>query len=80
MLTRIGRTAHGKPWDEAADAELRSRVEAGELLPAIAKAMGRTQEAVRSRANIMHVPVRSSLGRGRRALTQLPLVDETLEQ
>lgn len=78
MLTRVGRAAHGKAWDEAADEELRRRCEAGELLPTIARAMGRTQEAVRSRANIMKVPVRSSPGRGRRAMTHLPLVDEGL--
>jgi hypothetical protein len=76
MLTRIGRPAHGQKWDDAADAELKARVAAGEMLPDIARAMGRTQEAVRSRANIMHVPVRSSLGRGRRAMPALPLGDE----
>jgi hypothetical protein len=55
---------HGARWDETADAELRKRFAAGELLPAVARAMNRSQEAVRTRANVLGVPVRSSTRRG----------------
>ena len=58
------RTRHGARWDEAADAELRQRFGEGQLLPEVARAMNRSQEAVRTRANVLHVPVRSTL-RGR---------------
>lgn len=51
---------NGRRWDDEADAELTQRVAAGEFLPGMAKAMGRTQEALRSRANILGLPVRSS--------------------
>lgn len=55
---------HGARWDDAADAELRKRFAAGELLPDVARAMNRSQEAVRTRANVLGVPVRSSARRG----------------
>ncbi len=55
---------HGARWDDAADAELRKRFTAGELLPDVARAMNRSQEAVRTRANVLGVPVRSSVRRG----------------
>lgn len=54
------RARHGARWDEEADAELRMRFGQGELLPAVARAMSRSQEAVRTRANVLGVPVRSS--------------------
>jgi hypothetical protein len=54
------RTRHGARWDEAADEELRRRFANGELLPDVARAMNRSQEAVRTRANVLHVPVRST--------------------
>lgn len=54
------RERHGARWDEAADAELRARFAAGELLPDVARAMNRSQEAVRTRANVLHIPVRST--------------------
>lgn len=60
-LRKPGR--HGARWDEAADAELRARFAAGELLPDVARAMNRSQEAVRTRANVLHIPVRSSIRR-----------------
>lgn len=69
MMATNGRVSHGRPWDEEADATLRRLVQDGALLPEIARTLGRTQEAVRSRANIMKLPVRSSLGRGRRVLS-----------
>lgn len=51
---------HGARWDEVADEELRRRFAAGELLPQVARAMNRSQEAVRTRANVLHIPVRST--------------------
>jgi hypothetical protein len=54
---------HGARWDEAADEELRRRFGQGELLPDVARAMNRSQEAVRTRANVLHIPVRSTLRR-----------------
>jgi hypothetical protein len=54
------RARHGSRWDEEADAELRQRFAAGQLLPEVARAMSRSQEAVRTRANVLGVPVRSS--------------------
>lgn len=59
------RARHGTRWDEAADAELRQRFAEGQLLPEVARAMNRSQEAVRTRANVLHVPVRSSPSRRR---------------
>jgi hypothetical protein len=54
------RTRHGARWDEAADEELRRRFAEGQLLPEVARAMNRSQEAVRTRANVLHIPVRST--------------------
>lgn len=54
------RERHGARWDEAADAELRRRFGEGQLLPEVARAMNRSQEAVRTRANVLHIPVRST--------------------
>lgn len=67
-MSMNGRQSHGRPWDEDADDELRRLIAGGAMLPEISRAMGRTQEAVRSRANILKLPVRSSPGRGRRVL------------
>ena len=64
MVRMFKRAQHGARWDEAADAELRQRFEAGQLLPQVAKAMNRSQEAVRTRANVLHIPVRSTPRRG----------------
>ncbi|HEV2568427.1 hypothetical protein [Sphingomonas sp.] len=54
------RARHGARWDEAADEELRRRFAEGQLLPEVARAMNRSQEAVRTRANVLHIPVRST--------------------
>lgn len=54
------RARHGAKWDEAADDELRRRFSEGQLLPEVARAMNRSQEAVRTRANVLHIPVRST--------------------
>lgn len=60
MVTMMKRGRHGARWDETADDELRRRFGAGELLPDVARAMNRSQEAVRTRANVLQVPVRST--------------------
>jgi phage terminase Nu1 subunit (DNA packaging protein) len=52
------RERHRATWDAATEDELRQRVEAGEFLPAIARSMGRSQEAIRTRANLLGIPVR----------------------
>jgi hypothetical protein len=52
------RERHRVRWDESSETELRKRIEAGEFAPAIARAMGRSQEAVRTRANILGIPIR----------------------
>jgi hypothetical protein len=52
------RACHRAAWDAAAEAELRQRVEAGEFIPGIARAMGRSQEAIRTRANLLGISVR----------------------
>jgi hypothetical protein len=52
------RACHRAAWDAAAENELRQRVEAGEFLPGIARSMGRSQEAIRTRANLLGIPVR----------------------
>lgn len=60
MIGLKKRDRHGARWDDGADAELRRRFVAGELLPDVARAMNRSQEAVRTRANVLGVPVRST--------------------
>lgn len=50
-----------RPWDAAADLELRRRAAANEPVGAIAKAMDRTVDAVRGRANRLRIVVKSSL-------------------
>lgn len=64
MIFMQKRTRHGARWDDAADEELRRRFADGELLPQVARAMNRSQEAVRTRANVLHIPVRSTPRRG----------------
>jgi hypothetical protein len=68
MAIRLMRARHNQPWTVEADSELQDRIARGDLLPEIARAMERSQEAVRSRANILKLPVKSSLGRGRRVI------------
>lgn len=58
MMQKRGQ--HGAKWDEVADEELRRRFGEGQLLPEVARAMNRSQEAVRTRANVLHIPVRST--------------------
>jgi hypothetical protein len=52
------RARHRAAWDAATENELRQRVEAGEFTPSIARAMGRSQEAIRTRANLLGISVR----------------------
>jgi hypothetical protein len=52
------RARHRAAWDATAENELRQRVAAGEFIPGIARAMGRSQEAIRTRANLLGIPVR----------------------
>jgi hypothetical protein len=60
-VAMFGRRArHNQPWTEEADAELARRIGEGALLPEIARAMERSQEAIRSRANVLKLPVRST--------------------
>ena len=61
---------HRRRWEEADDADLARRIGDGEFLGDIARAMGRTQEACRSRANILKLAVRSAPMRSRMALAQ----------
>ncbi|NNM76677.1 hypothetical protein HJG53_07165 [Sphingomonas sp. ID1715] len=56
----------GAPWTEADDAELRRRCEAGEFLEDIAKALGRSSEGVRTRANLLGIPCKSGRSAGAR--------------
>jgi hypothetical protein len=63
MVLLIKRNRHGTRWDEESDEELRKRFADGQLLPDVARAMNRSQEAVRTRANVLRVPVRSSTRR-----------------
>jgi len=49
-----------KRWTAEGDAELRRRCEAGEYLIDIARAMGRTQEGLRTRCNTLGIPCRSA--------------------
>ncbi|HEX8447848.1 MAG TPA: hypothetical protein VF649_14700 [Sphingomonas sp.] len=46
-------------WTDAEDLELRQRIEAGELLPAIARALDRTQMACSTRAESLGLRTRS---------------------
>lgn len=46
-------------WTDAEDLELRTRIESGELLPAIARALDRTQMACSTRAESLGLRTRS---------------------
>jgi hypothetical protein len=48
------------PWSASDEATLSDLIAGGAFLPEIARALGRTQEAVRCRANKLGIPVRSS--------------------
>jgi hypothetical protein len=61
----VHKAKHGVKWTSEEDDELQRRCEAGEYLEDIAKALQRTGESVRTRANHLGVPCRS--GRSRNA-------------
>lgn len=60
MFTSTRRANHQGRWSPEEDTELTRRCEAGEYLGEIAAALGRSQEAVRTRANVLGVPCRSA--------------------
>lgn len=60
------RPNNGQRWLAEDDAELQRRVSEGQFLPEMSRGMGRSQEALRTRANLLGLPVRSS-ARPRRA-------------
>lgn len=55
-------------WTPEEDAELRRRCEAGEYLIDIAKIMGRSQEGLRTRCNLLGIPCRSAPRRPKRII------------
>ncbi|HEV2568982.1 hypothetical protein [Sphingomonas sp.] len=57
MLKRVH---HRGLWTPAEDETLRRMLAGGSWLHEIADALGRSQEAVRTRANILHLPVKSA--------------------
>jgi hypothetical protein len=56
----LARLRHGRSWTAEDDATLREMCAEGAYLIDVARRLGRSQEAVRTRANILHVPVRSA--------------------
>ncbi len=63
------RPSHRRAWTAEEDRILTEMIGKGELIGALANALGRTREAVRNRANLLGLPVRSSEGSGRRRLS-----------
>jgi hypothetical protein len=51
----------GRPWDEEQDAELRQRLGRNETVGEIARAMQRTQDAIRGRAWELRLTLNSAL-------------------
>ena len=56
----LNRVHHRGIWTEAEDESLRQMAAKGVFLHAMAEALGRSQEAIRTRANLLHIPVRSA--------------------
>lgn len=56
----LARAHHGQSWSAADDEAVRRMFADGAYLIDVARRLGRSQEAVRTRANILHVPVRSA--------------------
>lgn len=50
---------HGKPWTPEEDHILRTLSASGSTLIEIARRLERTQESVRTRANVLRIPVSS---------------------
>ncbi len=74
-----GTANHGKPWTAEADTELRDRVAAKQTIGQIARAMDRTQDAIRGRAATLRITLRSSLQPWRDGLKQR-MADRDKEQ
>ena len=66
--TPIQRPAHRRPWTPEEDRLLAAMIGESELIGPIANILGRTREAVRTRANLLGLSIQSSPGRGRRRL------------
>jgi hypothetical protein len=56
----LNRVHHRGLWTTAEDESLRRMLAQGAWLHEVADALGRSQEAIRTRANILHLPVRSA--------------------
>ena len=56
----LKRMHHRGVWTMAEDEALRHMAAQGTWLHDMASTLGRSQEAVRTRANILHIPVRSA--------------------
>ena len=56
----LARAHHGQSWSAVEDETVRCLFADGAYLIDVARRLGRSQEAVRTRANILHVPVRSA--------------------
>ena len=56
----LARARHGRSWSATDDEIVRRMFADGAYLIDVARRLGRSQEAVRTRANILHVPVRSA--------------------
>lgn len=62
------RPSHRRAWSGEEDQLLTDMIDRGELIGSLADVLGRTREAVRNRANLLGLPVRSSEGAGRRRM------------
>ncbi|WP_129586342.1 hypothetical protein [Sphingomonas montana] len=61
-------------WTDAEDADLRARIDAGELLPVIARALDRTQMACSTRAESLGLRTRSTVRPVRVGIHHEPVV------
>lgn len=68
MTRRAAPAAHRRTWSDEEDGMLRKMLAEGQLIGPVARSLGRTQEGVRNRANLLGLAVRSSPGQGRRRL------------
>jgi hypothetical protein len=57
---------HRVPWTPTADLELSQRVAEGQFVPQIAVEMGRSQEAIRTRAGVLGLSIRFAAERRRK--------------
>lgn len=60
-ITKVGKPAQShQAWDDEAEAKLRSLAEAGASTQEVAKALGRSQQSVATRANKLGFSLRSA--------------------